>query len=148
MNEKLTIKEIVNNAIDEMQKAQDTIRTLYESLGEPIGGNESVTDDEMLIEDMSNSVEIDFALLEDDIAKLKKLKNKLKKPEISMKYDMITNQNAGKGDTFDSIFESTTLTKEYYNVAMALIENTIAYLNSVKEVEQKDNELAKKIQEG
>lgn len=97
---------------------------------------------------MSNSVEIDFALLEDDIAKLKKLKNKLKKPEISMKYDMITNQNAGKGDTFDSIFESTTLTKEYYNVAMALIENTIAYLNSVKEVEQKDNELAKKIQEG
>lgn len=57
MSKKLTIKEIVNNAIDEMQKAQDTIRTLYESLGEPIGGNESVTDDEMLIEDMSNSVE-------------------------------------------------------------------------------------------
>ena len=57
MSENLTIKEIVNNAVDEMQRAQDTIKALYESLGEPIGSNESITDDEMLIEDMSNSIE-------------------------------------------------------------------------------------------
>lgn len=54
---KLTVKEIINNAIDEMQRAQETIKYLYESLGEPIGSGESITDDEMLIEDMSNSIE-------------------------------------------------------------------------------------------
>ena len=53
---KLTIKEIINNAIDEMQRAQETIKDLYESLGEPIGEG-PVTDDEQLINDMSDSIE-------------------------------------------------------------------------------------------
>ena len=54
---KLTIKEIINNAIDEMQRAQETIKNLYESLGEPIGSGKAVTDDELLIEDMNSSIE-------------------------------------------------------------------------------------------
>ena len=54
---KLTIKEIINNAIDEMQRAQDAIKTLYERLGEPIGSNTAISDDEMLIEDMNSSIE-------------------------------------------------------------------------------------------
>ena len=53
----LTIKEIINNAIDEMQRAQETIKDLYESFGEPIGSGEYVTDDELLIEDMNDSIE-------------------------------------------------------------------------------------------
>lgn len=55
-NEKLTVKEIIDNAICEMQKAQETIKNLYESLGEPIGEG-PVTDDEVLIEDMGKSIE-------------------------------------------------------------------------------------------
>ena len=54
---KLTIKEIINNAIDEMQRARETIGYLHECVGEPIGDGKAVTDDEMLIEDMNNSIE-------------------------------------------------------------------------------------------
>lgn len=54
---KLTIKEIIDNAIDEMQRAQETIKYLYEILGEPICSNESISDDEILIDDMNKSIE-------------------------------------------------------------------------------------------
>lgn len=96
---------------------------------------------------MAQSVEIDFEVLDSNITKLKNLKKKLKKPEISFKYDMITSSNEGKGSALDAIFDTTLHTKEYYDVAMALIENTITYLNSIKEVQNKDVEIAKKIEE-
>lgn len=54
---KLSIKEIIDNAIDEMQRAKETIKDLYESLGEPINNGQPITDDEMLIEDMNKSIE-------------------------------------------------------------------------------------------
>lgn len=54
---KLTIKEIINNAIDEMQRARETIGELYESLGEPISDGQPMTDDEILIDDMNSSIE-------------------------------------------------------------------------------------------
>lgn len=63
---KLTVKEIISNAIDEMQRAQETIKDLYESLGEPIGSGKSITDDELLIEDMNSSIER-LATIEDTI---------------------------------------------------------------------------------
>jgi hypothetical protein len=53
----LTIKEIIDNVIDEMQRARETIEYLYECLGEPIGDGRAITDDEMLIEDMNSSIE-------------------------------------------------------------------------------------------
>ena len=53
----LTIKEIINNAIDELQRARESIGYLHECLGEPIGDGPSITDDEMLIYDMNNSIE-------------------------------------------------------------------------------------------
>ena len=53
----LTIKEIIDNAIDEMQRAIEAIGYLHECLGEPIGDEPTITDDEMLIYDMSNSIE-------------------------------------------------------------------------------------------
>ena len=62
---KLTIKEIINNAIDEMRRAQETIKDLYESLGEPIGEG-PVTDDEQLVNDMNSSIER-LATIEDII---------------------------------------------------------------------------------
>jgi hypothetical protein len=54
---KLTIKEIINNAIDEMQRARESIGYLHECLGELIGDGTPVTDDEILIDDMNKSIE-------------------------------------------------------------------------------------------
>ena len=54
---KLTIQEIINNAIYEMQRATETIKDLYEAIGEPIGTAIGVTDDELLIKDMTDSIE-------------------------------------------------------------------------------------------
>lgn len=54
---KLTIKEIISNAIDEMQRARETIESLHECLNEPIGDGVAMTDDEILIDDMNNSIE-------------------------------------------------------------------------------------------
>lgn len=96
---------------------------------------------------MAKSIDVDFELLQTDINKLNNLKKELKKPEISCKYDMITDSNIGKGDVKDAIFETTTYAKEYYDVALALIENTVKYLNSIKALKDKDAELAKKIGE-
>ena len=53
----LTIKEIIDNAIDEMQRARETIGYLNECLGEPIGCGRAISDDEMLIDDMNSSIE-------------------------------------------------------------------------------------------
>lgn len=53
----LTIKEIIDNAIDEMHRARETIGYLHECLGEPIGDGRAITDDEMLIDDMNKSIE-------------------------------------------------------------------------------------------
>ena len=54
---KLTVKEIIDNAIDEMSRAQEIIKVLYERLGEPIGSGTAITEDETLIEDMNSSIE-------------------------------------------------------------------------------------------
>ncbi len=54
---KLTIKEIINNAIDEMQRAREIIGYFSECLGEPIGDGPAVTDAEILINDMNQSIE-------------------------------------------------------------------------------------------
>ena len=96
---------------------------------------------------MAKSIDIDFELLEIDINKLNNLKKELKKPEISYKYDMITNSNIGQGDAKDAIFETTTHAKKYYDVALALIENTVKYLNCIKALQDKDAEIANKIGE-
>ena len=54
---KLTVKEIISNAIDEMQIAREAIGYLHECLGELIGDGKAITDDEILIEDMNSSIE-------------------------------------------------------------------------------------------
>jgi TusA-related sulfurtransferase len=52
----LTIKEIIDNAIDELQRARETIGYLHECLNDPIGDG-AITDDEILINDMNESIE-------------------------------------------------------------------------------------------
>ena len=54
---KLTVKEIINNAIDELQRAREAIGYLHECVGEPIGDGVAITDDEILIDDMKKSIE-------------------------------------------------------------------------------------------
>lgn len=63
---KLTIKEIISNAIDEMQRAREAIGYLHECVGEPIGDGKAVTDDEILIDDINKSIER-LATIEDTI---------------------------------------------------------------------------------
>ena len=54
---KLTIKEIISNAIDEMQKAQETIDDLQSKCRDHLGINGTLTDTEILIKNMNNSIE-------------------------------------------------------------------------------------------
>lgn len=54
---KLTIKEIINNAIDELQRARESIGYLHECIGELISDGYPMTDDEILINDMNKSIE-------------------------------------------------------------------------------------------
>ena len=54
---KLTVKEIINNAIDEMQRAQKTIKDLQLECRDHLGINGSLTDIEVLIDDMNKSIE-------------------------------------------------------------------------------------------
>ena len=53
----LTIKEIIDNALDEMRRAREIIGYFSERLGEPIGDGLAVTDAEILICDMNESIE-------------------------------------------------------------------------------------------
>ncbi len=54
---KLTIKEIISNAIDEMQRAQEIIQDLQAECRDHLGINGTLTDTDMLIEDMNSSIE-------------------------------------------------------------------------------------------
>lgn len=54
---KLTIKDIIGNAIDEMQRAQETIQDLQAECRDHLGIDGTLTDTEVLIEDMNNSIE-------------------------------------------------------------------------------------------
>lgn len=63
---KLTIKEIINNAIDEMQRARETIQDLQEECQNHLGIDGTLTDTEILIDDMDSSIER-LATIEDTI---------------------------------------------------------------------------------
>lgn len=54
---KLTIKEIINNAIDEMQRAQEIIEDLQSECRDHLGIDGTLTDTEILIDDMNSSIE-------------------------------------------------------------------------------------------
>lgn len=63
---KLTIKDIINNAIDEMQRAKETIKDLQLECRDHLGVDGTLTDTEILIEDMNYSIER-LATIEDTI---------------------------------------------------------------------------------
>lgn len=63
---KLTIKEIINNAIDEMHRAQETIQDLQAECRDHLGIDGTLTDTEILIQDMNSSIER-LATIEDTI---------------------------------------------------------------------------------
>lgn len=54
---KLTIKEIISNAIDEIQRAQETIEDLQSECRDHLGIDGTLTDTEILIDDMNKSIE-------------------------------------------------------------------------------------------
>ena len=54
---KLTIKDIINNAIDDIQRAKETIEDLQSECRDHLGINGTLTDTEVLIDDMNNSIE-------------------------------------------------------------------------------------------
>ena len=53
----LTVREILSNAIDEMQRAKEMILYLQEECGDRLITGDSLTDIEILIEDMNKSIE-------------------------------------------------------------------------------------------
>ena len=53
----MSIKEIINNATTEMEKAIKTIKKLKERLGQPIDGTRPLTETEQLCIDMEHSIE-------------------------------------------------------------------------------------------
>lgn len=63
---KLTIKDIINNAIDDMYRAKETIEDLQSECRDHLGINGTLTDTEVLIEDINNSIER-LATIEDTI---------------------------------------------------------------------------------
>ena len=63
---KLTVKDIINNAIDDIQRAKETIEDLQSECRDHLGINGTLTDTEVLIEDMNNSIER-LATIEDII---------------------------------------------------------------------------------
>lgn len=54
---KLTVKEIIGNAIDDLQRAQETIQDLQLECRDHLGTDGTLTDTEVLIEDINNSIE-------------------------------------------------------------------------------------------
>ena len=54
---KLTIKDIINNAIDDMYRAKETIEDLQSECRDHLGIDGTLTDTEVLIEDINNSIE-------------------------------------------------------------------------------------------
>ena len=63
---KLTIKDIINNAIDDMQRAKETIEDLQSECRDHLGIDGTLTDTEVLIEDINHSIER-LATIEDTI---------------------------------------------------------------------------------
>lgn len=53
----MSIKEIIHNAITEMEQAIKTIKKLKERLGQPIDGTRPLTETEQLCNDMEHSIE-------------------------------------------------------------------------------------------
>lgn len=53
----LTIKDIINNAVDELHRAIETIEELQMECRDHLGINGTLTDTEILIEDINNSIE-------------------------------------------------------------------------------------------
>ena len=53
----LTVKEIIENVQSELNQAIETIKELQAQVGTPIGEGESVTETEMLVYDMEQSIE-------------------------------------------------------------------------------------------
>lgn len=60
----ITNEEIIHNAISELQQASERIRELKELINDPIGTADYVTEDDMLIYDIDNSIERLLNLIE------------------------------------------------------------------------------------
>lgn len=60
----MTNEEIIQNAIAELQQASEKIREFKELLNDPIGTADYVTEDDMLIYDIDNSIERLLNLIE------------------------------------------------------------------------------------
>ena len=54
---KLSVKEIIGNAIDELQRAKETIEELQEECRDHLGVDGTLTNTEMLLKDMNSSIE-------------------------------------------------------------------------------------------
>lgn len=93
---------------------------------------------------MSNTINVDFNLLDTNIEKMRALKKRLSKPKISAKMDLV--KKGGDGDVHDNIHSFTSTTIDYYKTVLLLVENTVSYLETARTLlENADNTAAKTI---
>lgn len=90
---------------------------------------------------MSKSVNIDFVKLDKDIADLKTLQSRLDEPN----YNSVTfwlGDTAGDGMTREYLIRFCNDTIKFNNSVSQLISHTVAYLESVKKLQQADENIA------
>ncbi len=90
---------------------------------------------------MTTSVDIDFKKLDENIAELKALLPEMEEPTYD-KVEFWLSGVGGSGMVRDYLMDFCNDTINFHNDVYKLIENTIAYLESVKKLKAADQSIA------
>lgn len=92
----------------------------------------------------TTSIDIDFNKLEENISSLQKLLPKLEEPTFD-KVEFWLGGVTGSGMTLEHLVEFCRDAIKFHNNLYALIENTIAYLESIKKIKAADQSVAESL---
>lgn len=90
---------------------------------------------------MTTSVNIDFDKLDQDISSLKSLLEELDEPSYE-KVEFWLSGITGSGMVRDYLIDFCNRTIDFHRCIVSLINNTIAYLQSVKKLKEADQSIA------
>ena len=92
----------------------------------------------------TTSVDIDFDRLEENILALSKLLPRLEEPTFD-KVEFWLGGVSGSGMTLEYLEKFCNDTIDFHRLVYALIENTIAYLESIKKLKEADQSIAQSL---
>lgn len=92
----------------------------------------------------TTSIDIDFSKLEENISALGKLLPKLEEPTFD-EVEFWLGGVSGSGMTLENLGEFCRDTIRFHKFVYALIENTIAYLESIKKLKDADQSVAESL---